>query len=59
MSQKDHSGFDVWSRLEEGGGGARRPFRKVLQETMMPCLKEGAVEKENTLHICEVLQVEK
>lgn len=42
----------------QGEEEARRTFRKVLQDAMMPCLKEVAVQKENALYICEVSQVE-
>ena len=45
-----------WS--EGRWGEPRRPFRKVLQETMMPCLKAVAVNKGNTLYTSEVSQVE-
>lgn len=62
VSWKDHSCFSVWNGLEEGRGEKKknnqRPFRKVLQVTLVSCLKEVAVEKENTVYICEVLQVD-
>lgn len=49
-----------WIRGRQGKKKqSKRPFRKVLQVTLVSCLKEVAVEKENTVYICEVLQVEK